>query len=224
MRPPFKPESSNGTGQWGRGQSSRVSRTVWSPHQPSDTLFQYVFATPFGWMGLLGGVDGLIAVNLGEATEPEAWAALEATTARMSDALVGATVQPAKSPRSLPPAMAGAVETLRAYFRDGRVDLSTIQIDIRSGTPLQRRIWEATRGIAAGDTLSYKGLAERVGLPRGARPTGQAMARNRILLVVPCHRVVSSSGALTGYSNPQGLCLKQRLLDHEQAGAGVGRR
>lgn len=71
--------------------------------------------------------------------------------------------------------------------------------------------------IAPGQTLSYKELAERVGLPRGARPTGQAMARNRLLLVVPCHRVVSSSGALTGYSNPQGLNLKQKLLDHESS-------
>ncbi len=223
MRPPVEPESSNGTGRWRSGQSSHRVRPVRPTHQRSDTLFQYVFASPFGWMGLLGGERGLIAVNLGEATEPEAWAALEATTAELGDALADATVQPAQSARSLPAAMAEALATLQAYFRNGQVDLSTIRVDIRSGTPLQQRIWAATRTITAGETVSYKGLAERVGLPRGARPTGQAMARNRLLLVVPCHRVVSSSGALTGYSNPQGLGLKQRLLDHEQAPA-VSRR
>ncbi len=182
--------------------------------QTSDTLHAYVFATPFGWMGLMGGERGLVAVKLGEETEPEAWSALERTAQELG--LMGA--KPASTPRQLPQAMAAAARTLAAYVRNGREDLSGVQIDYRSGTDLQRRIWDATRDIPAGETLSYKALAERVGLPRGARPTGQAMARNQLLLVVPCHRVVSSTGALTGYSNPRGLGLKQRLLDHEAAG------
>lgn len=212
-RPSFSSELINGTDGPGRGQSSKRHRLSATPDQASDTLYAHVFATSLGWIGVLGGDSGLVAVRLGESSEPETWSRLEATACELGSL----SLKCSSGSRGLPAALADAVRTLSAYCRDGGTDLSVIRIDYRFGTQLQRRIWDATRMIAPGQTLSYKELAERVGLPRGARPTGQAMARNRLLLVVPCHRVVSSSGALTGYSNPQGLNLKQKLLDHESS-------
>lgn len=78
------------------------------------------------------------------------------------------------------------------------------------GTPFQRRVWEALRGIPYGGTISYGELAERVGVPGGSRAVGSANGRNRLVLVIPCHRVVNAGGALGGYS--AALWRKRYLL------------
>lgn len=82
------------------------------------------------------------------------------------------------------------------------------------GTMFQQAIYNALKEIPYGETLSYKQLAERAGYPKAARAVGQAMANNRLLLVVPCHRVIASNGKLGGFTG--GLDLKQYLLNHEK--------
>ena len=82
--------------------------------------------------------------------------------------------------------------------------------------------WRAARTIPAGETRSYQWLAAQAGRPRAARAAGQSMARNRLWLVVPCHRVVASDGGLGGYGrDASDLTLKQRLLDMEEAQASA---
>lgn len=83
------------------------------------------------------------------------------------------------------------------------------------GTPFQQRVWAALRTIPFGTTWSYGRLAEEIGQPRAVRAVGAANGRNPIWLVVPCHRVVGSSGKLVGYAG--GLEVKRFLLDHERA-------
>jgi methylated-DNA-[protein]-cysteine S-methyltransferase len=84
------------------------------------------------------------------------------------------------------------------------------------GTPFMRRIYEVVRRIPAGKTLSYAEVADAAGRPGAARAVGAAMAKNRICLFIPCHRVVGSSG-IGGWSGSGGLAQKQALLDRERA-------
>jgi methylated-DNA-[protein]-cysteine S-methyltransferase len=84
-----------------------------------------------------------------------------------------------------------------------------------SGTPFQLKVWETLCTIPAGETLSYAGLAERIGKPSAVRAVGLANGANPISLVVPCHRVIGANGTLTGYGG--GLPRKNWLLAHEGA-------
>jgi methylated-DNA-[protein]-cysteine S-methyltransferase len=83
------------------------------------------------------------------------------------------------------------------------------------GTEFQRDVWEALRAIPCGETITYAELAVRVGRAGSARAVGAAVGRNPVSIIVPCHRVVGSSGRLTGYAG--GLDRKRWLLEHEGA-------
>jgi methylated-DNA-[protein]-cysteine S-methyltransferase len=84
-------------------------------------------------------------------------------------------------------------------------------------TDFQQRVVRECRRIPYGHTLAYGELAVRAGSPHAARAVGGVMARNRIALVIPCHRVVGSAGKLGGYSAPDGIRMKTRLLELEGA-------
>lgn len=84
------------------------------------------------------------------------------------------------------------------------------------GTVFQRRVWDALLRIPYGKTCSYMHLAQAVGSPNGFRAVGAANGRNPIAIVIPCHRVIGSSGTLVGYGG--GLELKKRLLELEAQG------
>lgn len=104
-------------------------------------------------------------------------------------------------------------EELEEYFAGRRRDFR-VPLDIH-GTPFQRDVWKHMLRIPYGKTLSYGGLAERVGRPTASRAVGQASGANCIGIVIPCHRVVQSNGLLRGYGG--GLWRKQFLLELEGA-------
>lgn len=81
------------------------------------------------------------------------------------------------------------------------------------GTEFQKSVWQALRDIGYGETCSYSELAVRIGRPAAVRAVGAAVGANPLMIVVPCHRVIGKSGALTGFSG--GLDLKVRLLEIE---------
>ena len=83
------------------------------------------------------------------------------------------------------------------------------------GTEFQRSVWTALCSIPVGETLTYKGLAQRIGRPAAIRAVGLANGANPVAIVVPCHRVIGSDGSLTGYGG--GLDRKHWLLSHEGA-------
>ena len=117
---------------------------------------------------------------------------------------------------------AGVRDQFTAYFA-GRLTEFTVRLGAK-GTHFQRRVWDALREIPLGTTTSYGALASHLGQPTAARAVGAANGRNPISLIVPCHRVVGTSGTLTGYAG--GLVLKQWLLEHEaamvrRAGGGI---
>ena len=115
---------------------------------------------------------------------------------------------------SAPPAMKASIDR---YFVGKLAALDEIPW-ATAGTEFQRSVWSALTTIGAGETLSYRGLAERIGRPKAVRAVGLANGSNPVALVVPCHRVIGANGSLTGYGG--GLHRKQWLLEHEGAMRG----
>jgi len=112
-----------------------------------------------------------------------------------------------------PDAFADVVAQLEAYFAG---ELIAFDIDLElTGTEFQRRVWAALQTIPYGETRSYGQIAEQIGSPAASRAVGMANGRNPIGIIVPCHRVIGSSGGLTGYGG--GIERKRTLLDLEMA-------
>ena len=116
-----------------------------------------------------------------------------------------------EDPRS--PLLAACARELGEYFA-GRRHAFELALAPR-GTAFQRRVWDQIARIPYGETVSYAELAARAGAPGGARAAGAATGRNPLAIVVPCHRVIGTSGALTGYAG--GVDRKARLLALEGA-------
>lgn len=107
--------------------------------------------------------------------------------------------------------LAKAKRELAEYFA-GRRRRFTVKL-APEGTPFQRSVWKAIAGVGFGRTIAYAELARRAGRPGSARAAGAATGRNPIGIIVPCHRIVGSNGALTGYAG--GLAKKRALLKLE---------
>ena len=101
---------------------------------------------------------------------------------------------------------------LRSYLAGELDALDGIPVDT-GGTEFQRAAWQALRTIPAGRTATYAEQAARIGRPKAVRAIGAANGQNPVAIVLPCHRVIGASGALTGYAG--GLATKQWLLRHE---------
>jgi methylated-DNA-[protein]-cysteine S-methyltransferase len=110
------------------------------------------------------------------------------------------------------------LERLVQFAAGEAVDFSDIPVDGEHLSPFQRRVVRACRAIGRGQTRTYGELAAAAGSPGAARAVGRVMATNRTPLVVPCHRVVGASGSLGGFSAPQGVAMKRRLLMMESNG------
>ncbi|MEZ5701990.1 MAG: methylated-DNA--[protein]-cysteine S-methyltransferase [Burkholderiaceae bacterium] len=107
------------------------------------------------------------------------------------------------------PVLQQARQQLTDYFNGDR-DTFELPLDLSPGSDFQRSVWAALQDIPPGHTLSYKDLAERMGHPSAIRAAAAAIGRNPVSVVIPCHRVVGSNGALTGYAG--GLGRKRALL------------
>jgi len=103
-------------------------------------------------------------------------------------------------------------EELREYFEVGREEFMQT-IGFTKGTDFDRKVWLALKEIPYGETRTYKWLAERVRRPTACRAVGQALSRNPIPIILPCHRIIESDGSIGGYSS--GVDIKRRLLEIE---------
>jgi AraC family transcriptional regulator of adaptative response/methylated-DNA-[protein]-cysteine methyltransferase len=151
---------------------------------------------------LIAATDrGICAVTLGDrADELERALATEFPSANISPGPAGGS-----------PALAGWMRALSAHL-DRRLPLPDLPLDIR-GTSFQTLVWSYLRRIPSGETRSYAEVARALGRPGAARAVASACARNRIALLIPCHRVIRGSGALGGYR--WGLGRKRALLEGE---------
>jgi methylated-DNA-[protein]-cysteine S-methyltransferase len=123
----------------------------------------------------------------------------------------GATEQPP------PPAVARAIEAIRALLDSGKTDLADIPLDLSGVDDFERRAYEVAREIKPGSTLTYGEIAARLGEPGAARAVGAAMGRNPVPIIVPCHRVLAAGGGFGGFSAPGGLETKAAMLAIEGA-------
>ncbi|RYG62349.1 MAG: methylated-DNA--[protein]-cysteine S-methyltransferase [Alphaproteobacteria bacterium] len=111
------------------------------------------------------------------------------------------------------PILQQARQQLTAYFA-GALTTFTVPLHFH-GTPFQQQAWQALLTIPYGETRSYAHIANQLGLPTATRAVGAANGKNPLSIIAPCHRVVGSSGKLTGFAG--GLSAKQFLLNHESA-------
>lgn len=151
-----------------------------------------------GWVAVLGSERGLARLALPHAASGEALLCV-------ADAIEkGATKNPARFQE--------LARRLDKYFL-GEVISFTDELDFPEATPFQVSVWQAAREIGYGETKSYGWLAGKVGRPGGARAVGQALGKNPLPIIVPCHRVIGSGGELRGFSG--GLDWKKELLKIE---------
>jgi methylated-DNA-[protein]-cysteine S-methyltransferase len=154
------------------------------------TLYHSEMSSPIGPLTLLASTNGLVAVFFHPPPDSE-----RAGWVRADDLLADTRAQ------------------LTEYF-SGRRQTFTLSLDLH-GTAFQLRVWRALREIPYGETISYAELARRIGNPAAARAVGLANGRNPVSIIVPCHRVIGSSGAMVGYGG--GLERKRFLLQLEGA-------
>ena len=152
------------------------------------------FNTNLGWIGILGSAKGLRRTTLPQRSVQEAGQLL-------GDGIYYATWSPH--------VFNDLIERLRTYLGGRKVTFPD-ELDLSGATAFQRQVWEITRLIPYGETRSYTWVAEQCKRPGTARAVGQALARNPLPIIVPCHRVVASDGKLGGYSG--GLNIKRYLL------------
>ena len=160
-----------------------------------------VLETPLGWMGMLASARGLKRTTLPEAS-PD-----------LCITLLGPEMERVEH---FPKYFAGLKSRLALYF-DGRpVGFDDQPIVVDDAPDFHRSAWAACRAIPYGETRTYKWLAAQAGSPNAPRAAGQSMARNRLPIIIPCHRVVASDGTLGGFGKGASrLDLKQWLLDLE---------
>ena len=164
-----------------------------------------IFPTNLGWFGLLGRDSRLVAVLAGHASAAEVRLAAGAT----ADLAVGA---PEFRETNWNPQLR---QRLDRYCLGDRIDFADVPLELPRGTDFQLRVLKVVRRVSYGKTISYGRLAEKAGYPRAARAVGSVMSSNRFPIVAPCHRVVAAGSKPGGYTSPQGISLKLRLLAME---------
>jgi methylated-DNA-[protein]-cysteine S-methyltransferase len=166
------------------------------------TLFRSQIVTPIGEMYAIASEEALCA--------------LEFDGPRRRDRLA-ARLQHWFPPHEIEHRESPIIERVRAWladYFDGRsASVTSIPLDFH-GAEFERRVWRALLEIPPGETTSYGAIAKSLGSAGAARAVGLANGANPIAIIVPCHRVIGSSGSLTGYGG--GLERKQWLLDHEK--------
>ncbi len=101
-------------------------------------------------------------------------------------------------------------DELQRYFRGEPVSFEDIEVDLSEATDFERNVYEATRAIPFGKVATYGQIAKAIGKPNAQRAVGQALGKNPVSIVIPCHRVVASDGSLGGFTG--GLHWKRKLL------------
>ena len=165
----------------------------------SDELKYIIFESKMGWVGILASWKGLLSIAL---PQPSA----EETGLQLGEQVNQAIWSPEL--------FADLVLRLQAYFSGRQVSFPD-ELDLSAATPFQREVWAATRLIPYGETRSYRWVAEQTKRPKAMRAVGQALGKNPLPIVVPCHRVITSGGKLGGFRG--GLTMKEHLLRQESS-------
>lgn len=170
--------------------------TVATPLEPQPYC---LFDTAIGVCGIAWSARGLTRLQLPEANGEATERRLTATMARSGVADPSPEIQP-------------VIDELRRYFAGERVDFQSVALDLALVSAFHRKVYDATRAVAWGQTTTYGALAAQTGSPDAARGVGQALGRNPIAVIIPCHRVLASGQKSGGFSAFGGVKAKARLL------------
>jgi methylated-DNA-[protein]-cysteine S-methyltransferase len=176
-----------------------------------------LFDTAVGRCGLAWGSAGLVAVALPAATDAATLALLRRDVAARAGAVrAGAGWDGADGP---PVEVVEAIARMVGLLDGVADDLADVRVDLTGVPAFHQRVYEVARSIPPGRTLTYGEVAARLGMPGAAQAVGQALGRNPVPIVVPCHRVLAAGGAMGGFSAPGGIETKRRMLVIEGAAA-----
>ena len=173
-------------------------------------LYRKEIMTPCGPLTLLCDGRALTADRFGREPDGAAPAKAAQAGAEMFEKVM--PTQQTQEARAAQEILEQAAREIGEYFEGKRRAFAVPTA--AAGTPFQQAVWNALKEIPYGETRTYGEIARRIGHPRASRAVGQANNRNPLPIVVPCHRVIGTSGALTGYAG--GLAVKERLLELER--------
>lgn len=164
----------------------------------------HVFETALGFAGIAWSGAGIRRFQLPSATA-------EATRRGLL------RLTPDAEEAAPPSDIAEAVAAVQRYFAGERIDFSHLALDLEGQDDLFREIYAAARRVGYGETTTYGGLAKTIGRSdwEAARDVGQAMAKNPVALIIPCHRVLAAGGKIGGFSAPGGAETKAKMLELE---------
>ncbi|PDT17084.1 cysteine methyltransferase [Rhizobium sp. J15] len=170
---------------------------------PQTTHHYLIFETAGGFCGIAWSDAGISRFQLptktAEATE-------RLLLRRLPDAEPGAPTA----------AVLETVAAVKRYFQGQETDFSGVELDLAGQDAFFREIYAAARRVGWGHTTTYGALAKELGVgPEAARDVGQAMAKNPVALIIPCHRVLAAGGKIGGFSAPGGSSSKARMLELE---------
>ncbi|MFO1141330.1 MAG: methylated-DNA--[protein]-cysteine S-methyltransferase [Amaricoccus sp.] len=170
----------------------------------------HIFETVAGFCGIAWGDAGITRFLLPSGSADAAGRLLRRRVPEATPAVPTAEV-------------AAVVDGVRRYFAGERVDFTGVRLAPQAADAFAARVYAAVRGLGWGETTTYGAVARALGAgPEAARDVGQAMARNPVPLIVPCHRVLAAGGALGGFSAPGGATAKRRMLALERVELEAG--
>ncbi|MBN9087905.1 MAG: methylated-DNA--[protein]-cysteine S-methyltransferase [Reyranella sp.] len=170
-----------------------------------------LFDTPIGTCSLVWIGDKIVGLRLPEASA-------DATRSRITRRWPGAEEQAPP-----PAAMQATIDRVLRLLAGEKVDLSDAPLDFGDSPDFHKRAYAIARTIPPGRTMTYGEIAKRLGEPHEAREVGQAMGKNPIAILMPCHRVLGADGKMGGFSANGGVATKRRILEIEGAAAlGAG--
>jgi methylated-DNA-[protein]-cysteine S-methyltransferase len=162
-----------------------------------------VFETAAGFCAIAWSDAGIARFHLPSSTA-------EATRRSLLRRLVEA------EPAAPPAEVSAVIEAANRYFAGEKVDFSNVSLDLHGQDTFFLEIYAAARRVGWGQTTTYGSLAKELGAgSEAARAVGEAMAKNPVPLIIPCHRVLAAGGKLGGFSAPGGSATKQRMLEME---------
>ena len=147
----------------------------------------FCYKSPIGWIDIIAEGDRISSVSFSDA-EP------------LSEPTLPPTL----------PVLARTIKLLDLYFAGARIDFAEISVQLAYGTAFQQQVWKKIREIPHGEVRSYQWIADQIGRRKSARSIGNAVGANPASILIPCHRVIKSNGALGGYGG--GLERKRHLL------------
>jgi methylated-DNA-[protein]-cysteine S-methyltransferase len=156
-----------------------------------------------------------------------AWSDLGVTRLQLPEADAGATerrlrARAAKASQVTPEKIHQLIAEIHSYLGGRKIDFAAVSVDLADVEPFQRKVYDAARAVPWGHTVSYGEVARQIGSPGAARAVGQALSRNPVPIIIPCHRVLAKGHRIGGFSAHGGALAKEHLLALEGVHADTG--